>query len=101
MPIITKSVFFLNYMKRIFNADLYLTQILNNYFSRNEFIVSFFSYITHTSGGRTYIFYFIILPFLPELTNNMLTNKQASFVWIYGGAAFILFQVPIYFTLKQ
>ena len=101
MPIITKSVFFLNYMKRIFNADLYLTQILNNYFSRNEFIVSFFSYITHTSGGRTYIFYFIILPFLPELTNNMLTNKQASFIWIYGGAAFILFQVPIYFTLKQ
>ena len=88
-------------MKRIFNADLYLTQILNNYFSRNKFIASFFTYITHTSGGRTYIFYFIILPFLPELTNNILTNKQASFIWIYGGTAFILFQVPIYFTLKE
>ena len=88
-------------MKRIFNADLYLTQILNNYFSRNKFIASFFTYITHTSGGRTYIFYFIILPFLPELTNNILTNKQASFIWIYGGTAFILFQVPIYFSLKQ
>ena len=88
-------------MKKILKADISLSKVINNYFSRNKFITSFFSFITHTSVGRTYILYFIILPFLPELTNNMLTDKQASFIWIYGGTAFILFQVPIYFTLKQ
>ena len=88
-------------MKKIFKADIYFSKIINNYFSRNKFITSFFRYITHSSGGRTYILYFIILPFLPGLTSNMLTDKQASFIWIYGGTAFILFQVPIYFILKQ
>ena len=88
-------------MKKIFKADIYFSKIINNYFSRNKFIASFFRYITHSSGGRTYILYFIILPFLPGLTSNMLTDKQASFIWIYGGTAFILFQVPIYFILKQ
>ena len=88
-------------MKKILKLDIFLSKVINNYFSRNKFITSFFSIITHTSGGRTYILYFIILPFLPELTNNILTNKQASFIWIYGGTAFILFQVPIYFILKQ
>ena len=88
-------------MKKILKVDISLSKVINNYFSRNKFITSFFSFITHTSGGRTYILYFIILPFLPELTNNILTNKQASFIWIYGGTAFILFQVPIYFILKQ
>ena len=88
-------------MKKILKADISLSKVINDYFSKNKFITSFFRFITHTSGGRTYILYFIILPFLPELTNNMLTDKQASFIWIYGGTAFILFQVPIYFTLKQ
>ena len=88
-------------MKKLFKADIYFSKIINNYFSRNKFIASFFRYITHSSGGRTYILYFIILPFLPGLTSNMLTDKQASFIWIYGGTAFILFQVPIYFILKQ
>jgi len=88
-------------MKKIFKADIYFSKIINNYFSRNKFIASFFRYITHSSGGRTYILYFIILPFLPGLTSNILTDKQASFIWIYGGTSFILFQVPIYFILKQ
>ena len=88
-------------MKKILKLDIFLSKFINNYFYRNKFITSFFSFITHTSGGRTYILYFVIIPFLPELTNNMLTNKQASFIWIYGGTAFILFQVPIYFILKQ
>ena len=88
-------------MKKLFKADIYFSKIINNYFSRNKFIASFFRYITHSSGGRTYILYFIILPFLPDLTNNLLTNKQASFIWVYGGTAFILFQVPIYFIIKQ
>ena len=88
-------------MKKLFKADIYFSKIINNYFSRNKFIASFFRYITHSSGGRTYILYFIILPFLPGLTSNILTDKQASFIWIYGGTSFILFQVPIYFILKQ
>ena len=100
MPIISISAF-INCMKKILKVDISLSKVINNYFSRNNFITSFFNFITHTSGGRTYILYFIILPFLPGLTNNMLTNKQASFIWIYGGTAFILFQVPIYFILKQ
>jgi len=87
-------------MKSLFKIDLYLTQFINKFVRGSSSLSSFLSYITHTSGGRTYILYFIIIPFLPKLTNYIIGTDLANFIWVYGGPAFMLFQVPMYFLLK-
>ena len=99
MPIIIWSAFLIK-MKLLFKIDLYLTQFMNKFVYRNSYLSSFLSYITHTSGGRTYILYFLIIPFLPNLTNNIISTDLANFLWVYGGPVFIFFQVPMYFLLK-
>ncbi len=88
-------------MELLLKIDLYLTQSINKFVYKNSYISTFLRYATHTSGGRTYILYFLIIPFLPELTNDMLNINLASFLWVYGGSAFIAFQVPMYFLLKH
>ena len=88
-------------MKFLSKIDLYLTQSINKFVSRNSHLSIFLKYITHTSGGRTYILYFLIIPFLPKITDNMLSADAANFIWVYGGTAFVMFQVPIYFLLKH
>ena len=87
-------------MKLPLKIDLYLTQSINKFVCKNSYLSSFLSYITHTSGGRTYILYFLIIPFLPKLTNYIISTELANFIWVYGGSAFMFFQVPIYFSLK-
>ena len=99
MPIIIWSAFLIK-MKLLFRIDLHLTQSINKFVFRNNYLSSFLSYITHTSGGRTYILYFIIIPFLPKLTNHIISPDLARFLWVYGGPAFMFFQVPMYFLLK-
>lgn len=88
-------------MESLLKIDLYLTQSINKFVYRNSYISTFLRYATHTSGGRTYILYFLIIPFLPKLTNDMLSFNLASFLWVYGGTAFVAFQVPMYFLLKH
>ena len=87
-------------MKLLLKIDLYLTQSINKFVCENSYLSTFLKYITHTSGGRTYILYFLIIPFLPKLTNNIMSSELANFLWVYGGPAFIFFQVPMYFSLK-
>ena len=84
----------------LFKIDLDLTQSINKFVFKNSYLSSFLSYITHTSGGRTYVLYFIVIPFLPRLTNYIIDADLANFLWVYGGPAFIFFQVPMYFLLK-
>lgn len=87
-------------MELLFKIDLSLTQSINKFVCRKSYLSTFLSYITHTSGGRTYILYFLIIPFLPKLTNHIISTDLANFIWVYGGPAFIFFQVPMYFLLK-
>jgi len=87
-------------MKSPFKIDLYLTHFINKFVCRNSYLSTFLSYITHTSGGRTYILYFIIIPFLPKLTNYIISTDLANFLWVYGGPVFMFFQVPMYSFLK-
>ena len=87
-------------MKLLLKIDLYLTQSINKFVRENSYLSTFLKYITHTSGGRTYILYFLIIPFLPKLTNYMISTDLANFLWVYGGPVFIFFQVPMYFLLK-
>ena len=88
-------------MKSIHKIDLYLTQTINKFIYKNRVISLILKYITHTSGGRTYILYFILIPFLPNATGGIVSNDLAVFMWVYGGTAFILFQLPAYFLIKN
>ena len=88
-------------MKSIHKIDLYLTQSINQFVYSNKTISSILKYITHTSGGRTYILYFLAIPFLPKVTGDLISNELASFIWVYGGSAFIVFQLPAYFLIKN
>lgn len=88
-------------MESIYKIDLYLTQAINKFVCSNRVLASTLKYITHTSGGRTYILYFILIPFLPKATSGLVSSDLASFMWVYGGTAFILFQLPAYFLIKN
>ena len=88
-------------MKSIHRIDLHLTQTINKYIYKNRVISLILKYITHTSGGRTYILYFILIPFLPKVTGELVSIDLAIFMWVYGGTAFILFQLPAYFLIKN
>ena len=88
-------------MKSIHRIDLHLTQTINKYIYKNRVISLILKYITHTSGGRTYILYFILIPFLPKVTGELVSSDLAIFIWVYGGTAFILFQLPAYFFIKN
>ena len=88
-------------MRSIRKIDIYLTQTINQFIYGNRIISSILKYVTHTSGGRTYILYFLLIPFLPKATGGLVSNDLASFIWVYGGAAFILFQLPSYFLIKN
>ena len=88
-------------MKSIHKIDLYLTQFINQFVCSNKTISSILKYITHTSGGRTYILYFLLIPLLPKLTGELISNNMASFIWVYGGTSFMLFQLPTYFLIKN
>ena len=71
--------------------DIYISRFINQLTLRNKLLAVFFKLITHTSSGKIYLVYALLIPFI--LPKGMLITK-------IGLIAFA-FQVPIYMLSKN
>ena len=75
----------------LLNFDIYISKYINQLAVKNRFLAIFFKLMTHTSSGKIYPVYAILIPFaLPE---GILITK-------IGIIAFA-FQVPVYIITKN
>ena len=72
--------------------DIYISRVVNNLIYKNKILSISLKYITHTSDGKIYLLYAILIPFI--------IHDAGIDIITYGIIAFS-FQVPVYLTLKN
>ena len=79
-------------MNVLYKVDTYLSRVVNNFICKNKILSIPLKYITHTSDGKVYLLYTILIPF---------TIHDAGIDIITYGIIAFSFQVPLYLTLKN
>ena len=79
-------------MNVLYKVDIYLSRIVNNFIYKNKIFSTPLKYITHTSDGKIYLLYAILIPFI--------VHDPGIDIITYGIIAFS-FQVPVYLILKN
>ena len=79
-------------MNSLYQLDIKCSKLLNGVLINNKSIIKILKFLTHSSDGRTYLFYVIMLPFIfPGLGFDIAKVGIISFA----------FQVPTYLLLKN
>ena len=89
MPSIISSAFFI--IRMIRHLDISASRIINQLISKISVLSSFLKIITHTSSGKIYPLYTIIIPFILE----------SGFEIVRVGLIAFAFQVPVYLLSKN